>query len=170
MQRSKRKKEFSTLSFKLWDFSGTALLNLFMLIFVAAYLSPLPFMVIASLTPRDQFLDANAPILPSTREKFTYEGDELIVYKVPTEGGEKEWALYKKGRQSSEFIDPNNVEVGPIVWEGSWRTLVGVYKFQPTLKNYKEFASTSKIPLYFKNTIIVAFISEVGVLRTEKFV
>lgn len=164
MQRSKRRKEFSTLSFKLWDFSGSALLNLFMFIFIVAYLSPLPFMVIASLTPRDQFLDANAPILPSTRVKFNYEGEDLIVYNVPTDDGEKEWALYKKGRQSSEFIDPSNVEAGPIEWEGSWRTLIGVYQIGPTLDNYKDFINTSKIPLYFKNTIIVALISEIGVL------
>ena len=167
MQRSKRKKEFSTLSFKLWDFSGSALLNLFMFIFIVAYLSPLPFMVIASLTPRDQFLDANAPILPSTRVKFNYEGDDLIVYKVPTDDGEKEWALYKKGRQSSEFIDPSNVDAGPIVWEGSWRTLTGVYEFAPTLDNFRDFINTSKIPLYFKNTIIVALISEIGVLLSS---
>ena len=167
MRRSRRKKEFSTLSFKLWDFSGSALLNLFMFLFIVAYLSPLPFMVIASLTPRDQFLDANAPILPSTRVKFNYEGEDLIVYKVPTADGEKEWALYKKGRQSSEFIDPNNIAAGPIVWEGSWRSLVGVYQLQPTMDNFKDFIGTSKIPLYFKNTLIVALISEVGVLLSS---
>ena len=164
MRRSRRKKEFSALSFKLWDFSGSALLNLFMFLFIIAYLSPLPFMVIASLTPHDQFLDGNAPILPSTRVKINYDGEDLIVYKVPTDDGEKEWALYNKGRLSSEFIDPNNVEAGPIVWEGSWRKLVGVYKLQPTLDNYKDFFNTSKIPLYFKNTIVVALISEIGVL------
>jgi len=167
MQRSRRKKEFSTLSFKLWDFSGSALLNLFMFIFIVAYLSPLPFMVIASLTPRDQFLDANAPILPSERVKLNYEGEDLIVYKVPTENGEEEWALYKKGRQSSEFIDPNNLAEGPIVWEGSWRSLTGVYQIAPTLDNYKDFLNTSKIPLYFKNTLIVALISEIGVLLSS---
>jgi len=167
MQRYKRKKEFSTLSFKLWDFSGSALLNLFMFIFIVAYLSPLPFMVIASLTPENQFLDANAPILPSTRIRFNYEGEDLIVYKVPTDEGEKEWALYKKGRQSSEFIDPNNAAAGPIEWEGSWRSLVAVYKLQPTLDNFKEFIDTSKIPLYLKNTMIVALVSEIGVLASS---
>ena len=71
----------------MWDFTGTALLNLFMLFFIVAYLSPLPLMVIASLTPRNQFLDGNAPILPSERVKFNYEGKDLIVYEVPTDAG-----------------------------------------------------------------------------------
>ena len=157
-------KDTSRLTYRLWDFTGTALLNLFMLLFLVAYLSPLPFMVIASLTPRDQFLDANAPILPSERVKFNYDGKNLIVYEVPTEQGVKHWALYKPSRQSSQFIDPENPEAGPIVWEGQWRTLKSVYRFKPTLENYKEFLGITKIPLLFKNTIIVALISEIGVL------
>lgn len=167
MQRSKRKREFSTLSFKLWDFSGTALLNLFMFIFIIAYLSPLPFMVIASLTPRDQFLDANAPILPAERVKINYEGEDLIVYEVPMEDGVRDLALYKKGRQSSEFIDPENPNVGSILWDGSWRTLKAVYQSAPTFDNFRDFINTSKIPLYFKNTLIVAIISEIGVLASS---
>ena len=154
----------SRLTYRLWDFTGTALLNLFMFIFLVAYLSPLPFMVIASLTPQNQFLDANAPILPSERVKFNYEGKDLIVYKVPTKDGVKQWALYKPSRQSSEFIDPANPEAGPILWEGNWRTLKATYQLKPTLDNYKEFLGVTKIPLLFKNTLIVALISEIGVL------
>src|SRR5688572_12531259 len=90
-----RNADASRLTLRLWDFTGTAMLNLFMFLFLIAYLSPLPFMVIASLTPRDQFLDANAPILPSQRVKFNYESKDLVVYAVPTENGVKHWALYK---------------------------------------------------------------------------
>jgi multiple sugar transport system permease protein len=154
----------SRLTLRLWDFTGTAMLNLFMFLFLVAYLSPLPFMLIAALTPRDQFLDANAPILPSERVKFSYEGKNLIVYEVPTEDGIKHWALYKPSRRSSLFIDPNNPQAGPILWQGVWRSLKAVYQFKPTLDNFKDFLSVAKMPLYFKNTIIVALISEVGVL------
>lgn len=164
MQRSRRGRDHSTLTLKLWDFTGTATLNFFMFLFILAYLSPLPFMVIASLTPRDQFLDANAPILPSERIKLNYEGRDLIVYRVPTEAGEKHWALYKPSRTSSEFIDPENPDAGPILWEGNWRSLKGVYRFKPTLENFRNFLSISRVPLYFKNTILVALISEIGVL------
>jgi ABC-type glycerol-3-phosphate transport system permease component len=92
-RRPSHLKDASRLTYHLWDFTGTALLNLFMLLFLIAYLSPLPFMVIASLTPQNQFLDANAPILPSERVKLNYEGKDLIVYEVPTEDGVKHWAL-----------------------------------------------------------------------------
>ncbi len=160
-------RDASRLSYRLWDFTGTALLNLFMCLFLVAYLSPLPFMIIASLTPQNQFLDANAPILPSERVKLNYEGKDLIVYEVPTDEGVKQWALYKPSRQSSEFVDPANPEAGPIVWQGNWRTLKAVYQFKPTLDNYKEFLGVTKIPLLFKNTLIVALISEIGVLASS---
>lgn len=167
MKKSKRGSDHSTLTLRLWDFTGTAMLNLFMFLFLIAYLSPLPFMVIASLTPRDQFLDANAPILPSKRVKFNYEGKDLVVYQVPTEDGIKHWALYKPSRQSSEFIDPANPEAGLIHWDGQWRSLKSVYEFQPTLDNFKDFLGVTKIPLLFKNTLIVALISEAGVLLSS---
>jgi multiple sugar transport system permease protein len=159
--------EASQLTLRLWDFTGTALLNLFVILFLVAYLSPLPFMIISSLTPHDQFLDSNAPILPSKRIKFHYEGKDLIVYQVPTEEGIKHWALYKPSRRSSQFIDPENLEAGPILWEGAWRTLKADYTFAPTLDNFKDFFAVADIPLYLKNTIVVAIISEIGVLASS---
>ncbi|HET6597731.1 MAG TPA: carbohydrate ABC transporter permease [Anaerolineales bacterium] len=159
--------EASQLTLRLWDFTGTALLNLFVILFLVAYLSPLPFMIISSLTPHDQFLDSNAPILPSKRIKFHYEGKDLIVYQVPTEEGIKHWALYKPSRRSSQFIDPENPEAGPILWEGAWRTLKADYTFAPTLDNFKDFFAVADIPLYLKNTIVVAIISEIGVLASS---
>ena len=163
-RKRSRNRDASTLTLRLWDFTGTAMINLFVFLFIIAYLSPLPFMLIASLTPSNQFLDANAPILPSERVKFNYEGEDLIVYEVPTDNGIKQWALYKPSRQSSEFIDPRNPEAGVIQWQGSWRTLKAVYQFKPTLDNYKEFLDVTNLPLLFKNTLLIAIISEIGVL------
>jgi len=163
-RKSARNSGVSTLTFRLWDFTGTAMLNLFMFLFIVAYLSPLPFMVIASLTPSNQFLDANAPILPSERVKLNYEGKDLIVYKVPFEDGERQLALFKPSRQSSEFIDPKNPEAGTVTWQGNWRSLRAVYETKPTLDNFKDFLDITQLPLLFKNTIIVAIISEIGVL------
>jgi len=159
-----RGRDVSRLTLRLWDFTGTAMLNLFMFFFLVAYLSPLPFMVIASLTPHDQFLDPNAPILPSKRVTFNYDGKARIVYQVPTDQGIKHWALYKPSRQSSQFIDPEHPETGPILWQGQWRALKADYEFAPTLDNFKDFFAVAQIPLYLKNTIIVALISEIGVL------
>ncbi len=154
----------STLTFRLWDFTGTAMLNLFMFLFIVAYLSPLAFMVIASLTSKDQFLDANAPILPSERLHFYYDGKDRIVYEVPTKDGIKHWALYKPYRKYSEFIDLAYPEAGSIHWDGQWRSLKAVYHFKPTLDNFKNFLNITKLPQLFKNTMIIAAISEFGVL------
>jgi multiple sugar transport system permease protein len=148
----------------LWDFAGTSLLNLFVFMFVLIYLSPLSFMVISSLTPSDQFLDPRAPILPSEREKFAYEGRDLTVYNVPTEDGIKHWALYKPSREVSQFIDPKNPEAGPIEWQGNWRSLKAVYHFKLAFENYKNFFAVTPVWLYFKNTMIIAIISGIGVL------
>jgi multiple sugar transport system permease protein len=165
--RTPRKKEGSRLTLRLWDFTGTAMLNLFVSLFLVVYLSPLPFMIISSLTPHDQFLDPNAPILPSKRVKFNYEGKDLIVYQVPTGEGIKHWALYKPSRLSSLFIDPEHPESGPILWEGRWRSLQADYILAPTLENFRDFFAVAKIPLYLKNTLIVALISEIGVLASS---
>jgi multiple sugar transport system permease protein len=166
--RSNRKasprKDVSRLTARIWDFTGTAILNLFLFLFLLTYLSPLPFMIISSLTPRSQFFDAKAPILPSERVTFKYEGKDLVVYEVPTDQGTKTWALYKPGRKSSQFIDPANPAAGPIAWQGQWRVLHAVYRLKPTLQNYSEFLAIADISVYFKNTIIVALVSEVGVL------
>jgi multiple sugar transport system permease protein len=160
----KRKQGMSTLGFKLWDFTGTALLNLFVFLFILVYLSPLSFMVLSSFTGHDQFLDSQAPVLPSASEKFEYEGRKLTVYNVPTETGIKQWALYKPTRTTSQFIDPQNPQAGPVEWTGNWRSLKAVYHFKLAFNNYKDFFAQTPVWLYFKNTIVIAIVSGIGVL------
>lgn len=162
-----RRSDVSRLTLQLWDFMGTAILNLFLFLFLVVYLSPLPFVVISSLTPREQFFDAKAPILPSERVLFNYKGEELDLYEVPTEEGTKRWALYKPGRKSSQFVDPANPSAGPFEWKGQWRTLNAVYRVKPTLENYRTFLAIADMQVYFKNTVIVALISEIGVLSSS---
>jgi multiple sugar transport system permease protein len=164
-RKSLRPRDASRLTLRLWDFTGTALLNLFMFLFMVAYLSPLPFMLIAALTPRDQFLNPNAPILPSERVTFNYDGKNRIIYYVPMEDGTvRQLAMYKPSRKSSEFIDPQNPDAGPIKWDGNWRMLDSVYTFSPTLDNFRSFLEITNLPNLFKNTFIIALISEIGVL------
>lgn len=165
--KPRRKSDMSTLTFKLWDFTGTALLNLFVFLFILLYLSPLSFMVIASLTPSEQFLDSRAPILPSERVKFNYEGTDLTVYKVPTDDGVKEWALYKPTRTVSQFVDPKNPEAGLIEWTGNWRSLEAVYRFKLAFNNFTDFFAITPVWLYLKNTMIIAVISGIGVLLSS---
>ena len=169
MKISKRKpgQDMSTLSYKLWDFTGTALINLFIFLFIFVYLSPLSFMVISSFTSHQQFMDIHAPVWPSVQEKFSYEGSDLIVYSVPTDSGVKHWALYKASPKSTQFIDPENPGAGPIVWNGNWRSLSPVYHFKLAFANFIDFFSQTPVVLYLKNTMIVAIISGIGVLLSS---
>ena len=41
-----------------------------------------------------------------------------------------DWALVKPSRLSSQFIDPAHPEQGLITWNGSWRSLGGVFRFR----------------------------------------
>jgi multiple sugar transport system permease protein len=161
---NRHRQDVSTLTFKLWDFTGTALINLFVFMFILVYLSPLSFMVISSFTSHQQFLDSHAPILPSEKESFAYEGKNLTVYNVPTENGVKHWALYKPSPTSSQFVDIQNPQAGPIVWNGNWRSLEAVYHFKLAFNNYTDFFAVTPVMLYLKNTMIIAVISGIGVL------
>ncbi|MEO8610541.1 MAG: hypothetical protein ABI690_21775 [Chloroflexota bacterium] len=68
------------------------------------------------------FASLNAQDTTSTT--FNYQGKDYPIYLVPTDDGTvHQWALVKKGRKSSQFIDPTNPDAGLIEWVGSWRTL-----------------------------------------------
>src|SRR5687767_7616503 len=111
-------------SVKLRRFGAAALVTLLALVIVITYLLPFGNMALMSLKDVDQIVaGANGSILPQDPATFNYEGEEYPVYTVPTEQGNQTLALVKKGRQSSEFIDPANPEAGLIEWQGSWRTL-----------------------------------------------
>ena len=154
----------STLTFQLWNFTGSALLMLLILFLLLVYLSPLVYMFVTSTKEQLQLRDPNAPLYPAERVKLTYQGKEYFVMSVPTQDGVKEWALIKGGRTSSQFIDPKNVEAGLLVWEGNWRVLDYVYTPKMTFDNFAFLWDTINIPRATKNTLIVAGISEIGVL------
>jgi len=154
----------STLTFRLWEFTGTALLMLFVFILLLTYLFPLAYMFTTALKDDQQFQDGNAPLLPAVRVFYEYEGRQLGVFKVPTEDGIKELALVKGGRSSSEFIDPQNPEAGLLTWQGSWRALEYVYRPEITFENFSYLWNAAKFPQAVKNTLFVAVVSEVGVL------
>jgi multiple sugar transport system permease protein len=154
----------STLTFRLWNFTGTALLNLFILIAVAAYLSPLSYMVATALKTNVQLSDSSAPILPAQAITYAYQGTEYPVYEVPTEEGVKQWALVNPFRKYSEFVDPANPDAGLIHWDGSWRSLVKAYRPAITFQNFVTLWHNLDYPNYLRNSLIVVILSEIGVL------
>jgi multiple sugar transport system permease protein len=169
MSLFKRKKNLgeSTLTVQLWEFTGSSILNLFVFILLAAYLSPLVYMIATSLKEPAQQQDSKAPLYPAKNPLYEHEGRNRTVFKVPTEDGIKEWALVNPRRTYAEFIDPQNPEAGLIRWEGNWRQLEKVYQFEISTNAFTELWTNAKIPNVLVNTFLVALISEIGVLITS---
>jgi multiple sugar transport system permease protein len=160
-----RRSHSSTLTLRMWEFTGTSLLTLGVWIFLIVFLSPLSYMVITSLKSADEFRTRNAPILPAERLTYSYDGRTLDMYKVPTADGViHNWALVKGGRQSSQFIDPVHPENGLITWQGSYRALLGVYRYRIYWNNYANIWSAVDYPLYLKNSFIIVILGELGIL------
>jgi multiple sugar transport system permease protein len=155
------------MSLGRWESLGTGLVNLLVISFLVVYLFPTLYMLASSFMESAQLRDRNAPPYPAQHIRFEYQGDEYRVYQVPFGEEIRELALVTPGRTSSEFIDPQNPEAGLITWEGNWRSLVGVYRFHATLENFKLLFRSLRLPQMIKNTLIIATISEIGVLLSS---
>lgn len=134
------------------------------IILLAIFLSPFAYMFFTSLKTKDQMYTTNAPIWPAKPATFSYQGKDLPIYKVPTDSGIKEWAIIKKGRAESVFVDPNNPAGGEITWQGSWRTLNQAWQWSAAWQNYKEVWVQINFPRLFRNTLFLAVMTEIGVL------
>ncbi len=163
-----RPKGSSTLTLRMWNFTGTSLLTLAIWVFLIIFLSPLSYMVVTSLKSSDEFRDRTAPLLPSQRLTYQYNGKTYEMYKVPTPDGKvHQWALVEPKRLSSKFIDPAHPEKGLIDWQGSWRSLTGVYRYRIYWNNYPAMWKGVDYPRYLKNTAIIVVIGEIGILLSS---
>lgn len=156
------------ISISGWESFGRVLLNLFIFGLLFVYLFPMLSMVSTAFMEGPQLGDKNAPIYPARQIRFEYEGKEYSVYTVPFEdGSEHKLALVKPGRTSSQFIDPQDPQAGLIEWQGNWRKLIGVYEFYATLENFTLMFRSLRVTDLITNTLILAFISEIGVLLSS---
>lgn len=162
--RRKKGSGASTLTVRLWEFTGSALLGLFLFILLAAYLSPLVYMLVTSLKDAAQLNDSKAPLYPAVNPQYEYEGVEYPVMVVPTAEGNKEWAMVLRRRTYAEFIDPQNPGRGIIHWDGNWRALEKAWKYQLSFDTFPRLWKDAKIPQVMGNTLIIAAITEIGVL------
>lgn len=144
--------------------------NTFVWLLVLLYLSPVFFMMVNALMPVEQLGDKNAPLYPARITPYVYEGREYQLYNVPVEAGVRQWALINPGRETSQFIDPQNPEKGLIDWKGDWRTLVGVYEFHPTWENFSRMFDAMPFSQMIRNTFLIALIGEIGVLISSTIV
>jgi len=140
-----------------------AVLTVVMSGILIAFLSPLAYSALISLKSEHQISQSNSPLLPSDPATFDYEGKTYSVYYVPMpDGTTRELALIKKGRETSDFIDPANVAAGTITWEGSWRKLTQPWQLAPNWDNYSQVWSLIDFPRLLFNTVALAIIGTIG--------
>lgn len=155
----------SALNKRMRGFMAGATLTLFTLMFLLLFLSPFGYMTVTALKDRTMISKPDISILPMREVSYSYEGNEYPLYLVPDEDGKiHEWALYKKGREESTFIDPKNLEAGPLQWQGRWRTLEPVLHFSPVWENFSSAWEQLNMPRLLRNTIVIAVMGSIGTL------
>ena len=158
----------SILTLRLWRFTGSAILNLVICILISAYLLPLAYMVITSVKTEDQiFRGKNAPLYPAVSREYNYQGQDYQLFEVPTAQGVKTWALVTGRPTYAEFIDPQNPGTGLIHWDGNWHKLKKLWDFSITFDAFVNVWRDGTIQTGVTNTLIVAAISEIGVLLSS---
>jgi multiple sugar transport system permease protein len=141
------------------------ILTFIAVVLIAAFLSPILHSFFTSIKSPQQLTDQNAPLYPASPATLTYNGQDYEIYEVPIPGkGNEELALFKKGRVSSQFLDPAHPDVAPITWDGSWRTLAPAYHFDPQWQNYVNVWNEIQYPRLLFNTVAIALIGMVGTI------
>ncbi len=145
--------------------------TLFTLAVLLIFLMPLGYGIVTSLKTDGQISEPGSPILiPSSEQTYLFEGEEYGLYQVPTDDGIQNWALINRGRESSEFIDPNNPDRGLIEWEGRWRTLERVWEQDIQWGNYPEAWQAIDFLKVLGNTVMYSFLSTLGAVASSAVV
>jgi len=142
----------------------------FALAVLAVFLMPMIYGMVTAVKTENQFSEVGAPWWPASIAKYEYEGTEYEVYKVPLDDGTKSLALVQKGRQESQFIDPDNPEAGLITWEGAWRSLERTWELDPQWQNFREAWETINFPRLLWNTVKYAGITTFGAVFSSALV
>jgi multiple sugar transport system permease protein len=146
-----------------------AMITLFAVALVVAYLLPLAYGMSTGLKSEDQMSDPRQPLLPESPATAVIDGDEVPVLQVPIDGETRPLALVDPGRESSVFVDPDNPAV-PIEWEGRWRTLAPTYHLDPQWDNFQLVAETLELRRLLINTGIIAGLGMAGTVISSVLV
>jgi multiple sugar transport system permease protein len=162
--RGKNSDNTSTLTLRLWNFTGTGVVNLIVFILLLVYFSPMSYMVSTALKSSSQMQDSNAPIWPAKKMTYDYKGKMLDVYQVPTKEGTRNLALVTGKVKYSDFIDPSHPENGLIRWNGFYHALHKAYTPEVTFNNFVNLVKTINYPRVLRNTLAVVVLGGLGVL------
>jgi multiple sugar transport system permease protein len=165
-QTLKRKADEPQVSYvlarNLRGFIASSLFTMFVFMVLTAYLMPFLYMTLTAIKTPDQI--STRDILPLSPTTFTYDGQELPLFSVPTADGViHEWALLDGRRNDSVFIDPAHPEQ-EIAWEGRWRGLEPVKHLAPEWGNFQQASDGINFPRLLTNTIIIAVSGMIGTL------
>ncbi len=146
-------------------FGLTAMVTLFGLVVLIAYLMPFGYMFVTSIKDYNQIIaSARGPVLPMDAVTVEIDGTARELLNVEVDGEMRQLAIIQKGRQSSTFVDPEDPTGEPIVWEGAWRTLDPVYEFAPRWGNFAQVWTSINFPRMLFNTAFIAFTGTIGTL------
>jgi multiple sugar transport system permease protein len=129
------------------------------LVILLLYLMPLGYSFVTSFKSKNQVSDVTAPVLPSERMTFDWEGESFEVYEVPIDGETRELALTVRRRDHAFFLDPRNPDAGEIRWEGRWRTLDPVYERAFQWGNYPTAFEFINFLQLLRNTLFYAIVT-----------
>ncbi|MBN2148854.1 MAG: carbohydrate ABC transporter permease [Anaerolineales bacterium] len=169
------------------------IVTLFAAVLLAMFLMPFLYMVSSSLKTPNQFQALGSPIWPAARPQLVYEGENtnvytfevhqgsnlneitvdmstfvgktLDVYTVPLpDGSTKDLALVKGYAKESIFLDPDNPQADPFLWEGSYRALDRPWVFSPAWSNYMDVWEKINYPRLLWNTSFYAITTTIATL------
>jgi multiple sugar transport system permease protein len=142
----------------------------FTLIILVIFLIPMVYGIVTAIKTESQFSQIGAPWWPASAASFEFEGEVYEIYEVPIDGEMMELSLVVKGRQESQFIDPDNPEAGLITWEGAWRSLERAWEFDPQWQNFRRAWDTVNFPRLLGNTLKYAGITTFGAVFSSALV
>lgn len=140
----------------------TFVVTFFAVALLAAFLSPMLRAVTTAVKTPEQITQIGAPLYPADPATFEWQGKDYPIYEVPIDGQTRQLALTRKGRVTSEFVDPANPDAGVITWEGSWRSLPQAWTFAPQWGNFGEAWRLLDFPRLLFNTVALAAIGTFG--------
>ncbi|MEJ5224000.1 MAG: carbohydrate ABC transporter permease, partial [Anaerolineales bacterium] len=156
---------------KVRDFISTVAITGLALAVLFLFMVPMVYGIVTALKTDSQFSKIGAPWWPASEGKYTYEGKEYDIYKVPMPNGEiRELALVVKGREKSTFVDPHNPDAGLIEWEGAWRQLERAWEPDPQWSNFSKAWNTINFPLLLRNTAVYAVVTTFGAVLSAALV
>jgi multiple sugar transport system permease protein len=151
-------------------FLGRAMLLMFALVIIGAYLLPLLYMVTTAFQQPGQATTPGAPVWPATPQTANFEGDTYPLYSVPIDGTVRQLILLEPGRESSVFVDPADPAATRIIWQGRWRTLQQAWSFAPLADNFTTAWNQLDFPRLLRNTFGIAILSTLGAVVSSTLV